>query len=193
MKNISQKFSNAKIKGLSLIEILVTVVILSIGLLGIAATQTLGMGYNHDSYLRSQATMMINELTERMSINLTAVDNNNFVDHPDNIGAINTDYAMGGCGTAPAPLCEAGVVCTPVQLATYDMFRIACGFNAGGNDGVVNIFPNGTLNIACIDSDGGVDADPCTNGSNHQITITWQRANLNINPIASQVQLVVLP
>ena len=171
-------------KGLSLIEILVTVVILSIGLLGIAATQTLGMGYNHDSYLRSQATMMINELTERMSINLTAVDANSF--------DINA-FPMNTCGAAPAPLCEAGVVCTPAQLATYDMFRLACGFNAGGSDGVVNIFPNGTLNITCIDSDGGADADACTNGSNHQITITWQRANLNINPIASQVQMVVRP
>ncbi|MGI9227617.1 MAG: type IV pilus modification protein PilV [Gammaproteobacteria bacterium] len=171
-------------QGLSLIEILVTVVILSIGLLGIAATQTVGMGYSHDSYLRSQATMMINELTERMSINLAAVDNNDF--------AINANYAMGGCGVAPAPICEAGVVCTPVQLATYDMYRVACGFNAGGSDGIVNIFPNGTLNITCIDSDGA-DADACTNGSNHQITITWQRANLNINPIASQVQMVVRP
>ncbi len=182
--NSSSKRAIKQQAGLSLIEILVTVVILSIGMLGIAATQTLGMGYNHDSYLRSQATMLINELTERMSTNLTAVDNNDF--------AINANFAMGGCGTAPAPLCEAGVICTPAQLATYDMYRIACGYDANGGDGVVNVFPNGTLNITCIDSDG-TDADACTNGSNHQITITWQRANTNINPIASQVQLVVRP
>lgn len=184
LSNMNKRSRQSQL-GLSLIEILVTVVILSIGLLGIAATQTLGMGYNHDSYLRSQATMMINELTERMSTNLTAVDNNDF--------AINANYAMGGCGTAPATVCEAGVLCTPTQLATYDMYRLACGYDANGNDGVVNIFPNGTLNITCIDSDAGVDADPCTNGSNHQITITWQRANVNINPNASQVQLVVRP
>jgi len=189
MKNITQKYSNAKIKGLSLIEILVTVVVLSIGLLGIAATQTLAMGYNHNAYLRSQATMLINELTERMSINLAAVDNNNFVDHADNLGAINTNYAMGGCGAAPAPLCEAGVNCSPQQLATYDMYRIACGYNANGNDGIINIFPNGALNITCLDSDGGVDPDDCTNGSNHQLTISWQRSNL----AAKQVQLVVRP
>lgn len=167
-------------QGLSLIEILVTVVILSIGLLGIAATQTLGMGYNHDSYLRSQATMLINELTERMSINLTAVNNNDF-----DIGA----FTMGNCGTAPAPLCEAGVNCSPQQLATYDMYRVACGYDANGSDGIVNIFPNGVLNIACVDSDAGADADPCTNGSNHRLTISWQRSNL----AAKQVQLVVRP
>ena len=178
-------------KGLGLIEILVTVLVLSIGLLGIAATQTVGMSFNHDSYLRSQATMMINELTERMSTNIVAVDGNNFMDHPDNMGAINTDYDMSGCGVAPAPLCEGVANCSPGQLATYDMFRIACGFNAGNGDGIVNLFPNGTLNITCIDSDGGVDGDDCTNGSNHQITITWLRSNMGINP--NQVQMVVRP
>ncbi len=165
--------------GLSLIEILVTVVILSIGILGVAATQTVGMGYNNDSYLRSQATMMVNELTERMSLNLIAVDNNDF-----NIAA----YDMTGCGVAPATLCEGLNSCIPQELATYDLYRIACGYNSGGNDGVTNIFPNGALNITCIDSDL-LDADACTDGSNHQITISWQRVNLG----ASQVQLVVRP
>ena len=169
-------------KGLGLIEILITVVVLSIGLLGIAAVQTVGMGFNHDSYLRSQATMMINELTERMSTNIVAVDANVFAN-------INT-FNLATCGTPPAVICEGTVVaCTPAQLATYDAFRMACGFNAGGNDGAVNIFPNGTLNITCIDSDGGVDADPCTNGSNHQITISWQKPNMPIN----QMQMVVRP
>ena len=168
--------------GLSLIEILVTVVVLSIGLLGIAATQTLGMGYNNDSYLRSQATMLVNEITERMSLNLVAVDNNDF-----NINTFN----MTTCGTAPAAICEGTTVCTPQQLATYDIYRIACGYDAGGNDGVTNIFPNGTLNLICIDSDAGADTDPCTDGSNHQITISWQRAGADFNQ--NQVQLVVRP
>ena len=169
-------------KGLGLIEILVTVLVLSIGLLGIAATQTVGMSFNHDSYMRSQATMLLNELTERMSTNIVAVDANVF----SNINTFN----MATCGAPPAVICEGtAVACTPAQLATYDAFRMACGFNAGGNDGVVNIFPNGSIAITCIDSDGGVDADPCTDGSNHQIMITWQKPNMPIN----QVQMVVRP
>lgn len=179
---ISFKSDAFKQHGLSLIEILVTVVILSIGLLGIAATQTLGLGYSNDSYLRSQATMLANELTERMSINLDAVDANDF--------NINT-YALTGCAVAPAAICEGAVNCTPQQLATYDLYRIACGYNVGSNDGVVNIFPNASFNVSCIDSDAGVDADPCTNGSNHSVTISWQRAGKNMG--ANQVQLVVRP
>ena len=180
--SITNKWTSRSQAGLSLIEILVTVVILSIGLLGIAATQTLGLGYSNDSYLRSQATMLANELTERMSLNLVAVDGNNF-----NINA----FDLTGCGTAPATICEGAANCTPPQLATYDLYRIACGYNVGSNDGVVNIFPNAALNVACLDSDGGVDADPCTNGSNHSITISWQRAGRNMG--ANQVQLVVRP
>ena len=162
-------------KGLSLIEILVTVLVLSIGLLGIAATQTVGMSFNHDSYLRSQATMLINELTERMSLNLTAVDANAFL----NINPFN----MATCGTPPATICEGATTCTPAQLATYDTYRIACGYNAGGNDGVNNIFPNGAIAITCIDSDA------CTDGSNHQILISWLKPNMATN----QVQMVVRP
>lgn len=173
-------------QGMSLVEILVTVFILSVGLLGIAATQAIGVSNNHDSYLRSQATMLVNELTERMSLNIQEVDNNNF--------DINA-FDMTTCGTPPAAICEGPNVanqCTRAQLATYDIYRIACGYDAGAADGIVNIFPNSTLNITCIDSDGGVDADPCTDGSNHRITITWQKPN-GVAMDTNQVQILVRP
>ena len=43
-------------QGFSLMEVLVALLVLAIGLLGLAALQARGVKFNHDAYLRSQAT-----------------------------------------------------------------------------------------------------------------------------------------
>lgn len=52
--------------GVSLIEVLVTVVVLSIGLLGLAGMQASGTKFNHSAYLRSQATNLAYDMADRM-------------------------------------------------------------------------------------------------------------------------------
>mgnify|MGYP003608324195 FL=1 len=59
-------------KGTTLIEVLVTVIIMSIGLLGIAAMQTTSVQANQSSYFRSQATLLAADITDRMRANRTA-------------------------------------------------------------------------------------------------------------------------
>ena len=49
-----------------MIEVLVSVLILAVGLLGLAALQSRSLRYNHDGYMRSQATVLANEIVERM-------------------------------------------------------------------------------------------------------------------------------
>jgi type IV pilus assembly protein PilV len=55
-------------KGVSLIEILVAVLILSFGLLGIAALQTRALQGNQSSMQRSQAVMLNNSIIDAMRI-----------------------------------------------------------------------------------------------------------------------------
>ncbi|MCB1776271.1 MAG: type IV pilus modification protein PilV [Candidatus Competibacteraceae bacterium] len=52
--------------GFTLIEILVTVVVTAIGLLGLAGLQTIALRFNSTSYQRSQATVLAYDITERM-------------------------------------------------------------------------------------------------------------------------------
>jgi type IV pilus assembly protein PilV len=52
--------------GVSLIEVMVAFVVLSVGLLGLALLQAKGMRLNTDAYLRSQATILANEIIESM-------------------------------------------------------------------------------------------------------------------------------
>lgn len=58
--------------GFSLVEVLVALVVLSIGLLGLAGLQTRGVRDNHSAYLRTQATLNAKDLVDRMRANRTA-------------------------------------------------------------------------------------------------------------------------
>lgn len=63
--------------GFTLIEVLVAVVVLSIGLLGLAGLQANGMRQNHSSLLRSQATFLAYDIADRIRANRQdALDNN---------------------------------------------------------------------------------------------------------------------
>lgn len=53
-------------RGFYMLEVLVSVLILAIGLLGLAALQSRALRYNHDAYVRSQAAILANDITERM-------------------------------------------------------------------------------------------------------------------------------
>ncbi len=52
-----------------MMEVLVTVLVLSIGLLGLAGLQLTGLRYNHSAYLRSQATLLASDIIDRMRVN----------------------------------------------------------------------------------------------------------------------------
>jgi type IV pilus assembly protein PilV len=61
-------------KGLTLIEVLVTLVVMSLGLLGVAALQTRGMQANHHAYYYSQASALAYEMAERIRVNPTVLN-----------------------------------------------------------------------------------------------------------------------
>ena len=57
-------------RGVSLLEVLITVLVLSVGLLGLAALQATGTKFNHGAYLRTQATALAYEMSDRMRTNI---------------------------------------------------------------------------------------------------------------------------
>lgn len=54
--------------GFSLIEVLVTVLILATSLLAVATLQTRSLEYNHSAYLRSQANIIAYDILDRMRL-----------------------------------------------------------------------------------------------------------------------------
>lgn len=59
-------------RGATLIEVLIAIVVLSIGLLGLAGLQVTSVQSNHSAYYRSQATLLAYDLADRMRANRTA-------------------------------------------------------------------------------------------------------------------------
>lgn len=94
-------------KGFTLIEVLVALVVMSIGLLGLAALQLQGMKYNSDAYFRTQATTLAYDMIDRMRANATA--------------ARSGLYAATAAPTS-ATNCETSA-CSAAQVAQYDLHR----------------------------------------------------------------------
>lgn len=69
--------------GATLIEVLVAMVVLAIGLLGLAGLQATSVQSNHSAYYRSQATILASDLADRMRANRTeALTNAYLTDFP---------------------------------------------------------------------------------------------------------------
>lgn len=95
--------------GFGLIEVLVSVLILAIGLLGLAGLQTQSLRFNNESFFRTQATLLAMDLADRMRANREIISTTP--------GA----YEFSAAQTVPEsyPQCDASA-CSPAQLAEYD-------------------------------------------------------------------------
>ena len=163
--------------GVGLIEILVTLFILSVGLLGVAALQFTGSFANKDAINRTQAELVAAQVAERLRTaarppavgdglvannRYFAEDNYNFAELTCNSGS--TPYQC-FCLSRPAdvPNCE-GNECSEAQIAAYDGWALSCS--------AVQTNPNTRITVGCIDSIAG-DADTCSAGSRVDIKLTW--------------------
>ena len=70
-----------------MIEVLIALLILAIGLLGMAHMQASGMRSTHGAYLRTQATFLAGDILDSMRANVTAARAGSY------------DVAFGGAGT----------------------------------------------------------------------------------------------
>lgn len=58
--------------GFSLIEVLVTIIVVSFGMLGFAGLLNESIAANRQAYMRSQATLLAHDIIERMRVNRVA-------------------------------------------------------------------------------------------------------------------------
>ncbi|MDX9741032.1 MAG: type IV pilus modification protein PilV [Gammaproteobacteria bacterium] len=94
--------------GFTLIEVLITVVVLAIGLLGLAGLQLNGLRFTHSAYQTSQATIAAYDIIDRMRVNRLAAESGSY------------DIALGATPTA-ANCSGTGVNCSPATLASADL------------------------------------------------------------------------
>ena len=118
-KNALQAKSNIdKQKGFSLVEILVTVLIMAAGSLGIAAMQITGLNYSAGAYGRTQSVILADDMANRLQAYRDyAID----ADLNGDVGGDDTRYAFDFTAT-PDPAGRDCIVnnCSPAEIAEYD-------------------------------------------------------------------------
>lgn len=100
-------------RGMSLLEVLVSIIIIAIGMLGIASMLLVSNQANNSSYMKQQAIQNVYNIFDKILANTQAAVSGNY--NINNIGSTGAPTAV----TTPAVMCNAAA-CTPAQLATYD-------------------------------------------------------------------------
>jgi type IV pilus assembly protein PilV len=96
----------ARTGGFTLVEVLVAMVVLSVGMLGIAGLYVTSLRSGRVAVLRTQAVTLAGDLAERIRANRGAVLQ--YDDGASGVGAIDPRCQQGGAG------------CTGVQMANHD-------------------------------------------------------------------------
>lgn len=150
-----RRMTHTKQAGISMIEMLVTLVIISIGLLGIAALQSRGQLATQGAYIVTQAVTQGANIMDKMRANRICARDDLLSTSP-NAGI------CGGVGYATTPSaadCVANA-CSPAQLRDFDLNQ--------WNAELARTLPNGSGTIAI--------PNPPANGDTnvtYLITITW--------------------
>lgn len=111
--------------GFTLIEVLIAMLVLAVGLLGLAGLQATSLKNNQSAYNRSQATQLAYDLADRMRANIA--------------GKARYTAILPNSATAKAN-CLTTTGCTPADLAENDLFE--------WNSAVSNNLPSGIGAIA---------------------------------------------
>lgn len=142
-----------------MLEVLIATVILAVGLLGISGLQVTGLRSNHSALMRSQATLLAYDMSDRMRSNAVGVTASNY-----NQPAATANAA---CGTTAG--------CSAAAMAQNDM--------SVWSTNITNTLPTGA-GIVCVDStpaDGVSSAAPACDGvgSGYAIKIWWQDSRVS--------------
>ena len=151
-------FSPRTQPGFSLLEVLIALVVLSIGLLAHSKIQALAVRASAEANLRTQATFLVNDMMERMRANRPASSHNSYY--------ADTDYTAIDCTTDPPKICSEGtagaaVDCTADEIADEDAHQWFCDVTAtlpGGNVAVAFADPSYSVQVSWdgLDEDGNV-------------------------------------
>jgi type IV pilus assembly protein PilV len=136
-------------RGFTLLEVLVALIVLSIGLLGLSGLQTTGLRGNHSALLRSEATMLANDILDRMRANRTEA--------LKETGGYNIAF---GDPTPTGTPCSAN--CLPAQVANADLFQWRSYVERlPGGQGQVDVTSGvATISIQWVDDRSGATSAP---------------------------------
>jgi type IV pilus assembly protein PilV len=168
-------------QGVGMIEVLVTLFILSVGLLGVAYLQFVGSFTNSEALSRSQSVLVAQQLTERLRASAVfsplgkglVVHNDYFDEDLYNFSGMTCASGLPHacyCLERPVsvPNCNDNV-CTAAQLAAFDAYEVSCSAVAAN--------PEIEISLSCEEDNDLADTDTCSVGSKHVVILSWPVEN----------------
>ena len=156
-------------RGFTLVEVLVALIIIGVGMLGIAKIQALSYASTGTASQRSIAAILASSMASAMRANrgywqvqaatvqqLVTITNGAFTPGP-------TDGALTGTASC------LGASCTPQALAAYDLHQWATALSGPGG------LPNSVATITCVPPTATNYPVSCT------VTVNWSERNVGIN------------
>jgi len=139
-----------KQSGFTLIEALISMVILAIGLLGMAALQANSLRNNQSAYNRSQATQMAYDMSDRMRVNKS-------------VGANYVSTFMTVAAATKVANCLLTASCSAADMAKNDLFELQTALKTALPRGIASITVATNLYTITINwdenRDGVIDTD----------------------------------
>ena len=132
--------------GFTLIEVLVAVLVMSIGLLGLASLQATSLRFNNDSSAQTQAAYLTSDMADRMRANVSKA-----AGYPAQAAGENAN-----CYTAAG--------CTPDEMAANDIFEWkALTESLPGGQGAITALAGGlfTITVMWDEQRSGVTGTNC--------------------------------
>lgn len=140
---INQLMKNKLSRGFTLLEVLIALLVLSVGLLGLAGLQTRGLAAVHNAYLRSQAVLLARDMGERIRAN------NNYL--ISTASDLKNEYTIDYERSHSSSDCVSNP-CSPENMARFDVDQWLLS--------LANTLPSG---------DGEIDKT----GTVYSITVRW--------------------
>jgi type IV pilus assembly protein PilV len=150
-------------RGATMFEVLISLLVMTIGILGVAAMQALSLSGSHTAAMRSQAIALSLDLADRMRANRIAVRATGANSY-DGVVPVRNDCRA----TYINAVVAVPAVCTPTEIAADDIFD--------WTDRVGRMLPQGTGDV-CVDStpDDGVSGAPACDGvgNAYAVKVFW--------------------
>ena len=150
--------NNIRQGGFSLIELLVALIVFSVGLLAVAGLQTVSKQSNFEALQRTSGSQIAHGLLEDMRVNGDAM----------NVYLAAGEMGGGARGGGPAPNCKGASVCNAAQKAAHDLWfweQVLDGnLEMNGNTGAGGL----VLPTLCINGPAGGVAGV------YIVTIVWR-------------------
>jgi type IV pilus assembly protein PilV len=161
--------ANKKQQGFSLIEVLISLLLLGVGMLGLGGLQVASIKGAENAHTRNIANQLAFDMSDRMRANRA--------------GSIAGFYENSvSCTTGGIPNCrQIGVVCSTQERAEFDTKEILCGMKVGVYDrsgGIKNSLLGGDLEVSFQPANCLMANIPYNNVA-YQIDITWDERNLH--------------